>query len=226
MSWLMFKKDGYGTRLEWIQHATALAMVEAGRAKYELGLYWEIMESIPVNTTPPSITGNTVVGQVLTCNPGEWDDPTLIFSYQWLADGVAISGATGKTRTLQAAQAGAMISCTVTARNSAGSWPATSAEVGPVTAVPANTAAPSISGTAQVGQTLTAADGTWTGTPTPTLTRQWNADGTAISGATAATYVPVAGDIGKVITVTVTGTNSAGNANATSAGTAAVIDVA
>ncbi len=90
-------------------------------------------------------------------------------------------------------------------------------------AIPANTVAPAITGTAQVGQTLTVSNGTWTGNPTPTFTRQWKANGTNISGATATTYVPVVGDIGKTITCTVTGTNMVGSAQATSAATAAVI---
>jgi hypothetical protein len=88
---------------------------------------------------------------------------------------------------------------------------------------PINNVAPTISGTAKVGQTLTAANGTWTGKPTPTLSRQWKAAGLAIPGATGATYVPVTGDIGKAITVTITGTSSAGVKSATSAATAAVI---
>jgi hypothetical protein len=88
---------------------------------------------------------------------------------------------------------------------------------------PANTVAPAITGTAQVGQTLTVSNGTWTGSPTPTFTRQWKANGTNISGATATTYVPVVGDIGKTITCTVTATNSVSSAQRTSAATAAVI---
>lgn len=86
---------------------------------------------------------------------------------------------------------------------------------------PANTVAPAITGTAQVGQTLTSTTGTWSGSPT--FARQWKAAGVAISGATAATYVPLIGDIGKVITVTVTATNDKGRVPATSAATAAVI---
>lgn len=83
---------------------------------------------------------------------------------------------------------------------------------------PVNTVAPTISGTTTSGSTLTANDGTWTGTPTPTFTYQWNRGGVNIAGATAKTYVLVAGDVGATITVTVTGTNTAGNASATSAG--------
>lgn len=89
--------------------------------------------------------------------------------------------------------------------------------------VPTNSVSPSITGTAQVGATLTAANGTWAGRETPVLSRQWNAAGVAIPGATAATYVPVTADIGKVITVTVTGKNWAGKLLKTSAATAAVV---
>jgi hypothetical protein len=88
-------------------------------------------------------------------------------------------------------------------------------------AAPTNTTLPAISGVAQVGVTLTAWEGVWTGAPT--FTYQWLADAVAITGATSRTYVPVVGQITDVITVTVTGTNAAGSASATSVATAAVI---
>lgn len=88
--------------------------------------------------------------------------------------------------------------------------------------VPANTVAPSITGTATVGSTLTAASGTWTGTPAPALTRQWRRAGVAIAGATGATYVLVSADLGSTITVTVSGINGTGFVSATSAATATI----
>ena len=86
---------------------------------------------------------------------------------------------------------------------------------------PGNTVAPSITGTAKVGKTLTAADGTWTGSPV--RTRKWLADGATIPGATGTTYVPLIGDIGKTIAVAVTGKNANGTVTVASASTAAVI---
>lgn len=82
---------------------------------------------------------------------------------------------------------------------------------------PENVAPPSITGTAKVGETLTGDDGEWSGTPAPTLARQWNADGNPIEGATGATYDLVAEDEGAEITITVAATNSVGSASETSA---------
>lgn len=190
----------------------------------ENGFGWSFVKtSAPVNTVAPAITGTTRVGQVLTVTNGTWTgEPAPTFTRQWKR-GTTNIGTGAATYTLVAADAGQVITCVVTATNSEGSDNATSNATAAVTQTPANTVLPTITGTAQVGQILTSTNGTWTGNPTPTYTRQWKADGVNISGATATTYTPVVGDVGKVITVTVTGTNSAGNASATSAGTAAVI---
>jgi hypothetical protein len=94
----------------------------------------------------------------------------------------------------------------------------------PPPTAPSNTAAPSVSGTAQVGQTLTAHNGTWSGTAPISYTYQWQRDGTTdIVGATGPTYKPVAADVEHTLDVLVTATNSAGSESAASAKTAAVI---
>lgn len=88
--------------------------------------------------------------------------------------------------------------------------------------LPRNTVLPVITGTAQVGQTLTGTQGTFTGTGN-TYARQWTANGVDIVGATASTYVPIIGQIGQVIRERVTATNASGSVSATSLPTAAVI---
>lgn len=90
---------------------------------------------------------------------------------------------------------------------------------------PVNTVLPAISGTPQVGQTLTASTGTWNGSPT-SYDYQWLADGVNIGGATSSTFVLTAAQTSKVITVTVTATNSCGSTAATSAGTSPVTALA
>lgn len=67
---------------------------------------------------------------------------------------------------------------------------------------PGITTKASISGTAESGEVLTLAGGVHTGSPV--VTQKWLRDGVAISGATAATYTLVAGDVGKMISVEVT----------------------
>ncbi|RUT32643.1 histidine kinase [Arsenicitalea aurantiaca] len=83
-----------------------------------------------------------------------------------------------------------------------------------VAIAPVNGVAPAISGEVKVNQTLTAWPGVWA--PFGTFTYQWTADGADIPGATASTYVPVAGDAGKALTVKVTCTNTGGAATAES----------
>jgi hypothetical protein len=93
---------------------------------------------------------------------------------------------------------------------------------------PTNSAAPTISGTPQVGQTLTANNGTWNSSTTPTFAYQWQRCDTAgnncaaIAGATKQTYTVQSADANSTLRVVVTATNSSGSGSATSSQTAVV----
>ena len=183
--------------------------------------------SPPVNTAPPVISGTTTVGSTLTTTDGTWSGtPTLTRRWQRCTTTCAnITGATGATYVLVSADAGRQLQVVVTATNSAGTATATSAKTATITQVPVNTAAPVISGTTTVGSRLTTTNGTWSGSPTPTYTRQWQRCATTcadIAGATGMTYLLVAADAGQKLQVVVTATNSAGSASATSAQTATI----
>lgn len=80
----------------------------------------------------------------------------------------------------------------------------------PAGVVPSNTGAPSITGSAVQGSTLTASNGTWANTPTSYVYR-WVRGSTSISGATASTYVLQAGDVGSQLRVGVTAINATGS---------------
>ena len=90
----------------------------------------------------------------------------------------------------------------------------------------AATGAPTIGGTARVGESLTASTSDIAdadGLANASFTYQWLADDLDISGATGSSYTVVTADAGKVIKVTVSFTDDAGNAESvTSAATAVV----
>jgi hypothetical protein len=93
---------------------------------------------------------------------------------------------------------------------------------------PTNTTRPSISGTAQEGNTLTANPGTWTGDAPIVYTYQWrrcNASGGScvnIPSADERTYTVQPTDVGDTLRVNVTARNSQGATSAESAQTAVV----
>src|SRR5207244_2892552 len=132
-----------------------------------------VVGSAPANTVAPSLSGSAVVGQVLTVAPGTWTGwPGPTASEQWRggepggANCNPINGATNTTYTVANAHIASASGAVVTATNTNGqaSAPtAASAVVPPVGSAPANTVAPTLSGSAVVGQVLTVAPGTWTG---------------------------------------------------------------
>jgi hypothetical protein len=81
----------------------------------------------PTNTTLPSISGTPQVGHRLTCNRGAWNHNPSSFSYRWTRNGTVITGANHRTYTVQSADRGHTLACTVVASNAGGpSAPATS----------------------------------------------------------------------------------------------------
>jgi hypothetical protein len=203
-----------------------LANLVVGRMSTQLG---------PRNVSAPTIAGIAQVGQTLTASPGTWRENPTTFLYEWQrcdssgANCSSIAPAGGPTYVLSSADAGSTIRVKVEARNRYSSAVVPSAPTAVVTAAtgPTNTAPPTISGTAQVGQTLSATTGSWTGSPA-SFGFQWqrcDAAGNAcvaIPAATAGTYVLASSDSGSTLRVTVTASNTAGSATATSGQTAVV----
>lgn len=87
-------------------------------------------------------------------------------------------------------------------------------------AAPDNTVAPVASGNLDVGDTVSVTSGTWTGTPTPVITYQWQVsdgeDWEDIEGATGSTLELIEDFEGEDVRCVVTGTNALGDDTATS----------
>ncbi len=80
----------------------------------------EAFPTTPASTTAPALTGTAVVGQTLSCSQGSWSHEPTYLTYQWTRSGTVITGQTGTTYTLQTADLGSSITCSVTAGNGAG----------------------------------------------------------------------------------------------------------
>jgi len=165
-----------------------------------------------------------------------------------------ISGATSSKYTLASSDVGHTMRVTVTAANEGGSSsmssPTTAMVTAPVVtpppsepppsepppsepppseppAAPTNTALPTISGTATEGSALSAAKGSWSGSPTA-YAYQWqdcNSSGascTNVSGATSSSYTLGSSDVSHTIRVLVTASNAGGSTQASSAQSATV----
>jgi len=177
----------------------------------------------PANAAPPVVSGTARQGQTLTATSGSWGGTLPItFAYHWQlcnAGGSGcngISGATGATYTLIAGDVGRTVRVRVTATNSDGSAQAFSAPTGAIADLgnaPAATSQPTPSGTTIEGQTMTASDGTWSGTQPISFTYHWQQCTTActdIKDATNQTYVIAHADIGFKLRYHLTATNSVG----------------
>jgi Ig domain of plant-specific actin-binding protein len=188
----------------------------------------------PSNQSLPSISGSARDGSILTASHGSWTGSPTGYAYQWLRCNAqagscnSISGANSEHYTLQTADVGNRLKVQVTASNAAGSGVAVSRPTDVVKATgsaPKNTAAPTISGTTQEGSTLTVSPGTWSGSPAPSYSYQWQrCVGTgggcsAISGATGTTYVLTTADVAHTVLAQVTAKNSDGTSTANTAET-------
>jgi hypothetical protein len=179
----------------------------------------------PSSTAPPSLPAAATQGHTLTADPGTWKGTgTITNTYQWQRCDAAgnnchdIAGATGRTYTPTADDAGGTLRVVVGASNAVGAGtPVTSAAI-PVGAAPppTNTSAPAVGGSGAQGHALMADPGTWSGTGPVTYTYQWqrcDANGANcqdIAGATDATYVPTGGDVGHTIRAEITATDDGG----------------
>lgn len=208
----------------------------------DLGAFEYIDNSAPVCSANPRIAGTTtIVGSVINCTTGVWtNSPT--FTYQWYRNSVLINGATNSSYSATASDDKMVLVCKVTATSGANTayiysnnlyigaevpivnetwgWGAPGGTGGTgdgTTAIaPSKIIDPTIIGNDYVGSTVIALEGGWVN-GVVSFAYSWKRSDVAIAGATTKKYVLTTDDIGSILTVTITATNSTGNNSATSA---------
>jgi len=199
-----------------------------------------VVQSEPVSEIQaPSISGTPDASHVLSASQGSWAGTAPEIRYQWEScnssgsECAPIEGATEPEYDLGEGDVGTTLRVRVGAGNSLDSLTDTSA-VTPVigaTSALANTSAPSIEGTPQNGQTLTASQGSWTNnTGAVSYAYQWQScdpEGRgceAITGATASTYTLGAANVGRTLRVLVSATDERGSRSEVSPATQPVAE--
>jgi hypothetical protein len=156
------------------------------------------------SVSPPTITGTVAVGATVRASTGEWTPEATAHSYQWAANGTAISGATSATYVIPPAQLGKRLTVTVKAtKPEYTSAQATSTATAAIAkgAAPRAVVLPKITGTARVGNTVQASTGTWS--PTVDSYRyEWRVGGT-LNSTTTRSLKLTAAMRDKAVTVTV-----------------------
>jgi hypothetical protein len=191
----------------------------------------------PANTAAPTINGAATDGTTLTATAGSWTgtDP-IATSLQWqrctsTTSCTPIDGATAAAYTIEGNDIGFSIAVRATATNSVGTASAASTTTAVVTAAaPSNTQAPTVSGYAHQGDTLTASTGTWTGSQPLAYTVSWqrcdSGGGNCTTVGSGSAYTATAADIGSTLRTSVAAGNSVGSATASSTPTGTVTDLA
>lgn len=184
---------------------------------------------VPVASAPPSIRGIVQQGQVLSEFHATWSNEPSTYSYQWErcdssgAHCETITGATSRMYSPSEEDVNGTLRVEEIASNDigpgAGSTSAQSALVKPT--VPLSIEPPSVSGVGAEGETLSAHEGTWSGSPS-SRSDQWLrcelSDCTPIEGATGNTYRLTAADVGYSVEVREAARNQGGWAAASSEG--------
>ncbi len=220
---------------EEIQDATentyTPTVFDVGNAISVTASYWDghdTWESVQSAATDPVIdnTNNPATGTV-TISGTATQNKTLIanftildfdgvgesvYTYQWKADDIAITGATNRNYLLKEAEVGKKITVTVSFKDDADHDESlTSSATRAVVNVNDRLAGTvTIDGTAEEDQILTAVSALTDADGLGAIRYQWQADGGSIAGATESTYTLTQAEVGAAITVVASYTDGHG----------------
>lgn len=162
------------------------------------------VRNIEIRLDPaPTVTGTVRTGKALVAKPSAGSPLKTNLTYQWVAGGAAIRGATRATFKVSNAEAGKSIAVRITGQLSDLTTRTETSAVTSKAVGVLSTSKVSIRGTAKVGKTLRASTKSWGPKPV-TLSYRWYRNGKSISGQKKSSYKLRKADQGKRITVRVT----------------------
>lgn len=167
---------------------------------------------VPSSFTPapwvvPGVGGSPQVGRELRAVGGTWVPNGAAVSYQWLADGKAIPGATAANYLISPQQRGREVEVRVTATSGSSVITKTSNNSAEVYPGRMSAPTPKISGLSSPGSTLGVVLGTWNPVPTR-FSYTWLRNGKKIKGASGSSYRVRKSDLKDKISVKVTGSRT------------------
>ncbi|MEJ6123720.1 putative Ig domain-containing protein [Vibrio sp. 2-Bac 85] len=174
-----------------------------------------------------TITGSVIENQILTANTSTLadDDGLGSFNYQWLRDGVAISGATTSSYMLDDADVGSVISYQVSYTDAQGTLETITSEqtiaVTNINDLPTGTI--SITGTTTVGNILTVNNDLLDQDGLGVINYQWQRNGIDIVGATENTYTITVSDDNQTLKVVASYTDLHGTSEVVASETTATV---
>jgi hypothetical protein len=209
------------------------------------------VESLPFTITEPYIWGTATVGNMVNVFAGTWVGYTPpSTTYRWYrcttsqssistslpADCSLIPSRTAQSYRVDSADLGKYLVAEVIGTNNKGSVSRWTVSTSDVNQIPDLNTEAVISGTPSSGSTLSVTPGSWSATPTATLSYKWMrctqqngfvtiskpANCSEISGEVSTSYTLTSADVGKYISIQETATNSAGSAIRFTATTAIV----
>jgi hypothetical protein len=196
-----------------------------------------VLPVAPVSSVVPVVTGTVQVGETLSVDTGSWTSqqaPTgYVYEWQVSANGTDWAAALGdggdsSEYDVDLTDDNQYLRVQVTATNDGGSTIAYSAATILVDILaPTSSAEPEVTGTIEIGSTLTASSGTWDYATDYAYAWQSSADGSTWEpapgeGAASSSYTVAAADAGRYLRVRVTGSNRNGSLLASSASSARV----
>ena len=193
-----------------------------------------VTQERPGSSAEPRISGSPTVGSTLTASQGTWTNAPTSYAYQWVrcpSDGgnpagsncAVIGGASTTSYVVADADVGRRLRVRVTAANADGQRTVASNATATIRAAdtgrPTNVQAPTLSGTAAMGNSLRVSPGTWNGVQPITFTFQWLRCDTVGNncvlqpGFADDSYVLSDGDIGKTVRARVIARNARGESS-------------